>query len=139
MRFKSQTGQIGVENAGWLSKQAGHAVFMPAGQLIQATGLSGLGCAVFSKNLFNLQRIEAKILDLIRLLFTCFMFFAYLICLLHLLPFASKYLLQFASKYSFRSKFTICSLQFAFFSSEYSLRSIMTSLSFLSAYLILNY
>jgi hypothetical protein len=31
----------------WLRIQAGHVVFMPAGQLIQATGLSGLGCAVF--------------------------------------------------------------------------------------------
>jgi hypothetical protein len=49
------------------------------------------------KNLFASKRITAN-LDLIRLIFACFIFFTYLIDLLHLLIFALKYLLQFALK-----------------------------------------
>jgi hypothetical protein len=51
------------------------------------------------KNLFASKHIEAN-LDLISLIFDCFIFFTYFIYSLHLLIFAYKISLQFASKHS---------------------------------------
>ncbi len=61
------------------------------------------------KNLFASKRIEAN-LDLIRLIFACFIFFATLIYSLRSLIFAYKYSLQFASKYALWSTVAHCLL-----------------------------